>query len=230
MNQFQIRSGLAYTKLTLVQRPQPAWLRAAALRLPLPRATAPAWRDHSHAALRFVAEQLYVDPAVLAAYAARPQTRREQLDALRDEFGFRMFGPGHSRDLLAWLLPVALASTSAATIATVLMDELRRHRIITPGPSVVGRLIAAVLVVAERHVAAQLTKGLSAPQIDALDALLHPKQGTATSVLAWARQPHGAPGHRTGAHRRTAHLPAADRPQVGHRRGRPSRTAAQAGP
>jgi hypothetical protein len=33
-------------------------------------------------------------------------------------------------------------------------------------------------------------------QTDALDALLQPKEGTAMSVLAWARQPPGAPGHR----------------------------------
>jgi hypothetical protein len=148
------------------------------------------------AALRFVADQLHVDPATLAAYAARPQTRREQLDALREEFGFRMFGPGHGRDLLAWLLPVALATTNASAIATALMDELRRRRIIAPGLSVLERLIAAVLVVAERHVAGQLTKDLSTAQVDALDALLGPKEGTATSVLAWARQPPGAPGHR----------------------------------
>ncbi len=115
---------------------------------------------------------------------------------LREEFGFRMFGPGHGRDMLAWLLPVALATTSAAAIAAALMDELRRRRIVAPGPSVVERLIAAVLVVAERHVADQLTKGLSTAQVDALDALLRPKEGTATSVLAWARQPPGAPGHR----------------------------------
>ena len=150
----------------------------------------------SDAALRFVADQLHVDPAALAAYAARPQTRREQLDALREEFGFRMFGPGHGRDMLAWLLPVALATTSAAAIAAALMDELRRRRIVVPGPSVLERLIAAVLVVAERHVADQLTKALSTAQVDALDVLLHHKEGTATSVLAWARQPPGAPGHR----------------------------------
>jgi TnpA family transposase len=148
------------------------------------------------AALRFVADQLHVDPVILAAYAARPQTRREQLDALREEFGFRMFGPGHGRDLLAWLLPVALATMSASAIATALMDELRRRGIIAPGSSVVERLIAAVLVVAERHVADQLTKGLSTAQVDALDALLGPKKGTATSVLAWARQPPGALSHR----------------------------------
>src|SRR4051812_8564690 len=43
------------------------------------------------AALRFVAGQLQVGAGVLAAYAARTQTRREQLDGLREAFGFRMF-------------------------------------------------------------------------------------------------------------------------------------------
>lgn len=147
-------------------------------------------------ALRFVAEQLHVDPAVLTAYAARPQTRREQLDALREEFGFCMFAPRHGRELLAWLLPVALAATNVAAIATALTDELRLRRIVAPGLSVVERLIAAVLVVAERHVADQLTKDLSTAQIDALDELLRPKEGTAISMLAWARQPPAAPGHR----------------------------------
>jgi TnpA family transposase len=41
-------------------------------------------------ALNFVAEQLRLGSEALAAYAARPQTRREQLDALRSEFGFDM--------------------------------------------------------------------------------------------------------------------------------------------
>ena len=166
------------------------------MHLPLPRRLLRPGEAIPEAALRFIADQLHVDAATLATYAARSQTRREQLDALRGEFGFCMFGPGHGRDLLAWLLPVALATTSAPAIAIALMDELRRRRIVAPGPTVVERLIAAVLVVAERHVAAQLTKVLSAVQMDALDALLRPKEGTAPSVLAWARQPPGAPGHR----------------------------------
>jgi len=147
-------------------------------------------------ALNFVAEQLRLGPEALAAYAARPQTRREQLDALRSEFGFCMFAPGHGRELLAWMLPIALATTNASAIAAALMDELRRRRIIAPGPSVIERLVAAVLVVAERRVADQLTATLSPLQTEALDALLRPKEGTSMSVLAWARLPPGAPGHR----------------------------------
>ena len=69
------------------------------------------------AALRFVAEQVDAGAEALADYAKRPQTRREQLDALREAFGFRMFGSEHWRATLAWLLLVALATTDAATIA-----------------------------------------------------------------------------------------------------------------
>lgn len=147
-------------------------------------------------ALQFVADQFRVGADALAAYAARPQTRREQLDGVREAFGFRMFGPGQGRDMLAWLLPVALATTNAMTVAAALMDELRRRRIIAPGPSVVERLVAAVLVVAERHVAGQLTAALSVAQAKELDDLLDPKMGTSMSTLAWARQPPGAPGHK----------------------------------
>ena len=146
--------------------------------------------------LRFVAEQVHVGPDAFAAYAARRQTRQEQLDDLREAFGFRMYASGHGRDMLAWLLAVALTTTNALAITAALMDELRRRRIVAPGPSVVERLVAAVLVVAERHVAGQLTRNLSSAQTEALDALLTSKEGTPLSVLGWARQPPGAPGHK----------------------------------
>jgi TnpA family transposase len=147
------------------------------------------------AALRFVAGQLHIGSDALATYATRPQTRREQLEALRARFGFRMFAPGIGREMLAWLLPVALATTDAQAVAVALMDELRRRRIVVSGPSTIERLVAAALVLAERHVALQLTRDLTPAQVDGLEALLQPKAGTTASVLAWIRQPPGAPGH-----------------------------------
>ena len=65
-------------------------------------------------ALRFVADQVDITPGALAAYAARFQTRYEQLDALRTDFGFADFTPQHRREILVWLMPIALATTSAA--------------------------------------------------------------------------------------------------------------------
>src|SRR5437763_17200257 len=47
------------------------------------------------AALGFIANQLGIGPGALSAYARRPQTRREQLDALRVSFGFRTFAQAH---------------------------------------------------------------------------------------------------------------------------------------
>ena len=147
-------------------------------------------------ALRYVAHQLDADPDAVAAYAVRFQTRYEQLEALRKSFGFTALGRPQRRELLAWLLPVALAIASAPAIAATLMDELRRRQIIVPGPSVIERMVATAVLLAERQVAGRLTRGLSAGQAAALDALLRIKDGTPTSVLAWARQPPGAPGHR----------------------------------
>lgn len=60
----------------------------------------------------------------------------------------------------------------------------------------VERLVAGATVLAEWHVAGQLTCNLSENQTTALEALLSPKKDTAMSVLAWARQPVGALGHK----------------------------------
>jgi TnpA family transposase len=78
------------------------------------------------AALHHLADQLDVAAGTLAAYAARPQTRYEQLDDLRRLFGFIALERPQRRELLAWLLPVALATTRAPAVAAALMSELRR--------------------------------------------------------------------------------------------------------
>jgi len=145
-------------------------------------------------ALRFVASQVGAAPEMLATYAVRFQTRYEQLSALRMALGFTDLAQ-QRRKILEWLLPVSLATTNPLTVAMALLDELRRCRIIVPGPSTVERLVATALASAEQHVAKQLTAGLNAAQSEALEALLAAKPDTAMSVLAWARSPAGAPGH-----------------------------------
>ncbi|MBY0331559.1 MAG: Tn3 family transposase [Acetobacteraceae bacterium] len=147
-------------------------------------------------ALRFVAEGIGAAPETIAAYGSRAQTRYEHLDALRGAYGFADVTPVRRRELGAWLLPVALATTSAAAVAATLLDETRRRRLVLPTPSIVEEMVAAAMTAAERHVARQLAGSLPAPQAEALEALLTPAPGAPMSVLAWARQPPGAPGHR----------------------------------
>src|SRR5271170_1568739 len=61
-------------------------------------------------ALRFIADQLGTAPEALVTYAARFQTRYEQLGALREAFGFTDLTP-RRRQILEWLLPVSLDTT-----------------------------------------------------------------------------------------------------------------------
>lgn len=93
-----------------------------------------------HIPLAFVAEQLQVASDVLADYAKRGPTRYEQLDALRDGFGFTPLSRPLRTALQEWLLPIALTTTNGARLVRVLLDECRRRRIIVPGISSVERL------------------------------------------------------------------------------------------
>ena len=147
--------------------------------------------------VRFLSEQLDVDPDALADYAARAPTRYDQLDALRAIFGFRSFSQGDHRDLVTWLLPIALTTVSGVKVAGALMAELRCRSITAPGPSVIERMVALTLLHAERHVAKTLTQCLSEEQCAALDALLETHPDSPVSSLAWARQPPGSPGYRS---------------------------------
>src|SRR3546814_12002021 len=79
-----------------------------------------------HAPLAFVADQLDLDPRVLADYAVRGPTRYEQLDTLRDVFGFAQLIRPARTGLQTWLLPVALTTTSGAAPAAPLRDRTRR--------------------------------------------------------------------------------------------------------
>ena len=146
--------------------------------------------------LVFVADQLDLPPDVLVDYAARPQTRYDQLDALYSVYGFQTFTRPDQHELAQWLLPVALTTTSGAALAGLLLEELRRRAIAAPGPSVIERLVATALLKAERHVDRQIDASLTGPQRDALEALLEIQADTALSVLAWTRQATGLAGHR----------------------------------
>jgi len=145
---------------------------------------------------RFLGEQLDIDPAAIGDYATRPQTRYDQLDTLRELFGFRGFTQPDHRALSQWLLPIAMVTVSAVSVAEALMVELRRQGIAAPGVTVIDRMVATAMLGAERKVAEQLTLGLSESQRGALDALLDIHAETAISTLAWARQSPGAPSFR----------------------------------
>jgi hypothetical protein len=147
--------------------------------------------------VRFLGEQLDIDPDAIGDYATRAPTRYDQLDSLREVFGFRSFTQPDHRELSQWMLPIAMTTVSAVSVAEALMVELRRQGIAAPGVTVIDRMVATAMLGAERKVAEQLTRGLSESQRGALDALLEIRDETAISTLAWARQLPGAPSFRS---------------------------------
>jgi hypothetical protein len=141
---------------------------------------------------RFLGEQLDIDPAAISDYATRAQTRYDQLDTLREIYGFQGLAQPDHRALSQWLLPIAMTTVSAVSVAEALMVELRRRGIAAPGVTVIDRMVATAMLGAERKVAEQLTRDLSESQRVFLDALLDIHDETTISTLAWARQSPGA--------------------------------------
>ena len=76
------------------------------------------------------------------------------------------------------------------------MESLRKAKIIIPGVPVLERLCAEVIVRAHRRLYRQLTAPLSEDQKNKVEALLNVREGSRQTVLAWLRQPAGAPSAR----------------------------------
>lgn len=137
--------------------------------------------------IAYVARQVGADPAALHAHYARPQTRREQLADLMRRGGFRSFGRTEARAIGAWLAAVAGSRRTPAELATALIEELRRRRILLPTPGVLEGLIHLARARAERVVHRALTDGIDAARLAALDELLVATRGGGASPLAWLR-------------------------------------------
>ena len=145
----------------------------------------------------FVARQLGIDTAVLGTGSDRPQTRREQLAELMRRGGFQGFGRAEARDLVAWLTPVTQTNRKAGQLAVLLIEELRRRRILLPTPRVLELVIHHARIRAERALHRALIDGMGPVQLATLDELLAvPADGAGPSPIAWLRQPPGSPAAR----------------------------------
>ena len=145
----------------------------------------------------FVARQLGIDPAILSTGSDRPQTRREQLAELMRHGSFQGFGRAEARDLVAWLTPVTQANRKPGQLASLLVGELRRRRILLPTPRVLELVIHHARIRAERALYRALIDRMDPVQIATLDELLAvPAGGGGPSRIAWLRQAPGSPAAR----------------------------------
>jgi hypothetical protein len=76
--------------------------------------------------------EIGVNPAAFARYSQRDQTRREQLAELMERLGYRSFDRPSFRHYMAWLTPIAQNIRRPNLLVEMLLEELRRHRILIP--------------------------------------------------------------------------------------------------
>ena len=111
--------------------------------------------------------------------------------------GFQRFGRAEARDLVAWLTPATQTNRKPGQLAVLLIEELRRRRILLPTPRVLELVIHHARIRAEQALHRALIDGMGPVQLTALDELLPvPADGPGPSPIAWLRQPPGSPAAR----------------------------------
>jgi Domain of unknown function (DUF4158) len=143
--------------------------------------------------LAMAAAQLKVPTGIGNFYAERDQTRREHLLELQEQFGYQAFTVAHYRRFALELDTSADQTHQGMRLAQAFVESIRKAKIIIPGVPVLERLCAEVIVRAQRRLYRQLTPSLSEDHKNELEALLNVREGSRQTVLAWLRQPAGAP-------------------------------------
>jgi len=143
--------------------------------------------------LSFVADQIGADPMAFGDYARRDQTRREHVAFLVQHLGLSTFRRRHVRDLLRWLVPIAVDNPKGSLLVGSVLNELRQRRILHPDLSVIERLVAAAVGRADRRVLTEINGHLNPYQGRGLDAWLVPEPNRHQSRFSWVRQPVGKP-------------------------------------
>ncbi|XHE16579.1 DUF4158 domain-containing protein (plasmid) [Agrobacterium deltaense] len=134
--------------------------------------------------LQFLARQIGVDHHEIDRYFERPQTRREHLALLFDRMQMRPFVPSDVRVLTGWLTPAAQTLRQADVLADMVVEELRRRRILLPARPALEAIIHVAIRRGIRIAHRALADGISEGQKLDLDKLLDPREGTSVTILA----------------------------------------------
>lgn len=137
--------------------------------------------------IAFIAEQLVIAPGLLSDYASREQTMTDHARELATTLGFR----GPVRTDIPFMIEAAAgaawATDNGATIASRVIDALRRAKILLPAVSTIERAGIAGRARARKQAAEALLSGLDSVQLTKLDALFSTNDDTDITPLAWLK-------------------------------------------
>jgi TnpA family transposase len=140
-------------------------------------------------AVAFVAQQLAVEPDVLAAYGARAQTRQDHLHAIQTHLGYRKARHKDLEALATWLLERALEHDKPTLLYELLCEKLHTDQLLRPGVTRLERLVAEARIRAQTETYRQLTPMLTTVRKQWLDSLLQPDPTRGLTPLTWLRRP-----------------------------------------
>jgi len=137
--------------------------------------------------IRWIGQQLHIDPACWPQYAEREETRREHLLELRAYLGIVPFGLAHLRQAMHATTDLALQTDKGIVLVSTLVENLRRQAIILPAMNAIERICAGAITQANRRIYAALTDTLSDDYRQRLENLLKRKDDSKLTWLAWLR-------------------------------------------
>lgn len=138
--------------------------------------------------LRYIANQVGVNPDVFPLYAQREPTRREHMEEIRQAYGYRNFTLREYRTISQIMLKYALENGNSIYLLRAAIDELRKQRIILPAMTTLERLVWEVRQRAEEKIFKMLILTLTPAQIQKMDRLLSPMPESSITYLAWLRE------------------------------------------
>ena len=147
-----------------------------------------------------ISEQLQLPATTLAHYDPQASNRRNQLQLLRQEYGFQRFDDAAQSRLRDWIYPLTLSADRAVVLMTHLIEKLRQKNVIIPTLSTLELFLSPIMDEAETQITQTLIGTLTPKQREWLDVLLQPRDGGPYSFLAWLQQPTGRPGSDSFLH------------------------------
>ncbi|MBV8506475.1 MAG: DUF4158 domain-containing protein [Alphaproteobacteria bacterium] len=149
--------------------------------------------------LTYAARQLGIDVNLFAHYARRAATRRSHLaEAMRDG-GYATFDRVTARAAIDFLTASAQLVVRPGQLAGILVEELRRRRVLLPPPRVLEAVIRAARQRAENLAYEVLTGGLDAPILARLEELLAPRPVGKLTWIGWLRNAPQSPAPKNVA-------------------------------
>jgi Domain of unknown function (DUF4158) len=138
--------------------------------------------------VRFLADQLRVDPRALSAYGQRAQTRTDHFLAIQAYLGFRKPDAEERKQLARWLLDRALEHDRPLLLWQLACEKLAADKVWRPGVTVLERMIVTVRRRAEHENMRRLAVLLDDPGRSLLDGLVIPDASTGQTRLSWLRR------------------------------------------